>query len=121
MGWLTWNKIPTKLQEGKKPLSAKRQILFAMSVSLLNPHALLDTIGIIGTSSLHFTGHEKVVFVSACIFISGCWFFGLSVSGHFLHKLDKTGLWLRLINKLSALIVWTIALYIGWLLINQYT
>ena len=40
----------------------KRQIIFSMSVSLLNPHALLDTIGVIGTSSLQFSGHEKMVF-----------------------------------------------------------
>jgi L-lysine exporter family protein LysE/ArgO len=115
MGWVTWRSKPTKLQEGQKPISAKKQIVFAMSVSLLNPHALLDTIGVIGTSSLQFVGHEKLIFTSACIFISACWFFGLSVSGHFLHKLDKTGRWLQVINKVSAIIVWSIASYIGYL------
>lgn len=117
MGWVTWHKKPTKLQEGKKPLCAKRQMIFTASVSLLNPHALLDTIGVIGASSLQFVGKEKLIFTSACIFISACWFFGLSVAGHFMHKLDKSGRWLRAVNKLSALIVWTIAAYIGFLLI----
>ncbi len=119
MGWVTWHSKPTKLEEGKKPLSAKKQVIFAASVSLLNPHALLDSIGVIGTSSLHFVGREKWMFTSACILISASWFFGLSVAGHFLHKLDKTGRWLRLINKISAIIVWGIALYFAWLLINK--
>src|SRR3990167_7955941 len=114
MGWVTWHSKPVKLQAGEKPLSAKKQMIFAASVSLLNPHALLDTIGVIGTSSLQFMGNEKLIFTSACIIISACWFFSLSVSGHFLHRLDKTGRWLQIINKLSAIIIWTIALYIGW-------
>lgn len=118
MGWVTWHNKPTKLQEKKKPLSAKKQIIFAASVSLLNPHALLDTIGVIGTSSLQFVGNEKWIFTSACIFIYVCWFFGLSVMGHFLHRLDKTGRWLQMINKISSIIIWTIACYIGWLLIK---
>lgn len=114
MGWHTWKSKPKKLQEGHRPYSTKRQISFAISVSILNPHALIDTIGVIGTSSLHFVGYEKAMFTLGCTLISFCWFFGLSVAGHFLHKLDKSGGWLNRINKLSALIIWCVALYIGW-------
>ena len=120
MGWVAWYSKPTRLQQGENPLSAKKQMIFAASVSLLNPHALLDTIGVIGTSSLQFQGAEKLIFTSACIIISACWFFSLSVMGHFLHRLDKSGQWLQRVNKLSAIIVWTIAVYIAWLLIKQY-
>lgn len=118
MGWVTWHSKPTRLQAGEKPLSAKKQMVFAASVSLFNPHALLDTIGVIGTNSLQFAGSEKWIFTSACILMSACWFFGLSVAGHFLHQLDKTGRWLRCVNKLSAMIIWVIAGYIGWLLMR---
>ena len=113
IGWTTWHTKPNQLQGGKKLLSAKKQILFTSSVSILNPHALLDTIGVIGTSSLEFVGHEKWMFTAGCIFISALWFFGLSVSGHYLHKLDKTGRWLQGINRLSAAIIWIIACYIA--------
>ena len=112
MGWVTWHSKPAVSEEGSIPISSKRQIAFAASVSLLNPHALLDTIGVIGTSSLQFSGNAKLAFTIACILVSCFWFFGLSVSGHFLHKLDKTGLWLRLVNKLSALIIWAVAFYL---------
>lgn len=118
MSYTTWRSKPA-LQEKSKPMSAKRQMAFAVSVSLLNPHALLDTMVVIGTNSLHFVGREKIVFTAACIFVSCFWFFGLSISGHFLRKLDKTGLWLRLVNKLSALIILGVAFFIGWQLISQ--
>jgi L-lysine exporter family protein LysE/ArgO len=38
--------------------------MFAMSVSLLNPYAILVTIGVIGTSSLVYNGYEKWLFTS---------------------------------------------------------
>lgn len=119
MGFVTWFTKPRRAQEGQQPLPAKLQIMFAASVSLFNPHALIDTIGVIGTSSLQFAGYEKFMFTFACVLISTCWFFGLCVTGHFLHKLDKSGQWLERINKCSAIIVWTIAAYIGWMLVRM--
>lgn len=118
MGYVTWRTQPAALQETSQPLSAKRQIAFALSVSLLNPHALLDSIGVIGTNALNFEGEEKIAYTLACIFISCAWFFGLSMAGYFLRQIDKTGRWLARVNKLSAMIIWGVALYIGWQLIN---
>jgi len=117
MGWVTWNS-KAKLREGSTPLSPKRQIAFAVSVSLLNPHALLDTIGVIGTNALHFSGKEKWMYTFACIFVSFCWFCGLSIAGHFFHKIDKTGHKMLYVNKLSAIIIWGVALYIVWQLLQ---
>ncbi|MBM7609760.1 L-lysine exporter family protein LysE/ArgO [Lysinibacillus composti] len=60
MGWLMWKDTPeVKDQQESNPFSAKRQIIFAASVSLLNPHAIMDTIGVIGTSSLVYAGVDK--------------------------------------------------------------
>jgi len=46
--------------------------------------------------------------------ISWLWFFSLSVLGHTVHKFDKTGRWLIGLNKISALIIWGVGLFIGW-------
>ncbi|OAI48771.1 lysine transporter LysE [Gammaproteobacteria bacterium SCGC AG-212-F23] len=119
MGWVTWKSSPANLHTGELPLSGKKQMLFAASVSLLNPHALLDTIGVIGTNSLHFLGIEKIVYTLACILVSCIWFFGLSVAGHFMHRLDKSGIGLWVVNKISALIIWGVAIYIGLQLLNM--
>src|SRR5699024_10606748 len=50
MAWSLWKEKPNNL-ENYDSMSAKKQIGFALSVSLLNPHAIMDTVGVIGTSA----------------------------------------------------------------------
>ncbi len=113
MGYLTWKSQPgSHSSADKQPFSAKKQILFSASVSLLNPHAIMDTIGVIGTSSLSYSGLEKMVFTLACILVSWIWFIGLSVTGRFVGTLDATGRIQLMINKISAIIMWGTACYL---------
>lgn len=116
MGWVTWRSKPAVALAGK-PFSTKRQIGFALSVSLLNPHALLDSVAVIGTNSINFTGEAKFAFTLACVLVSWCWFFSLSVAGHYLNRFDKSGMGIKVVNKLSAFIIWGVAFYIGWQLL----
>ena len=113
MGWITWNST-SHPDHDIKPLTPKYQVGFAFSASLLNPHALLDTMGVIGTSSLNFIGDEKWAYTFACIFVSFCWFLALAISGHYLKKRDKSGLGIRCINKISAIIIWGVAGYMAY-------
>ena len=79
MGWVTWRSpedSPEKLQE-RAALSPKQQVVFSTSVSLLNPHAIMDTVGVIGASSLQYEGVEKMIFTAACILVSFLLFCGL--------------------------------------------
>ncbi len=48
-----------------KVLSMRGQIGYALSVSLLNPHAIIDTVGVIGTNSLHYGSGERWAFAAA--------------------------------------------------------
>lgn len=121
MAWYIWHTQPSQPQEGKKPFHAKQQILFSASVSLLNPHAILDTIGVIGTNSLQFYGPNKIVFTTACVITSAIWFFTLAILGHFFKKADPTGRWLRKMNQLSAIIMASIALYMSYTLIHTFS
>ena len=106
MGWSVWNTSSSSgNQEKQKLMPARKQIVFACSVSLLNPHAILDTIGVIGTNSLQYSGAEKLAFTLACIIVSWLW------------KLDTNGIWMNRINKASAVMIWLVALYIAYQLI----
>jgi L-lysine exporter family protein LysE/ArgO len=112
MGWLTWNSSANiELSEDTALWSVKRQVIFALTVSLFNPHAILDTIGVIGTSSLAYGGSEKSAFVAACIAVSWGWFIFLAAAGRTLRVLDSGGMVLRLMNKASAVIMWLSGLY----------
>jgi L-lysine exporter family protein LysE/ArgO len=113
MGWVVWNSKPVSITGENVAISPKKQILFAISVSLLNPHAILDTIGVIGTSSLYYTGSAKVVFTTACIIVSWLWFLGLAIIGRVIGGLDPNGTLLVIINKVSGIMIWGVALYIG--------
>lgn len=118
MGWSVWNTSSSSgNQEKQKLMPARKQIVFACSVSLLNPHAILDTIGVIGTNSLQYSGAEKLAFTLACIIVSWLWFIGLALLGKMLGKLDTNGIWMNRINKASAVMIWLVALYIAYQLI----
>ncbi|TCS95457.1 LysE/ArgO family amino acid transporter [Hazenella coriacea] len=117
MGWSVWTSDSKPVSGPNDQRSSKQQVAFAMSVSLLNPHAILDTIGVIGTSSLQYVGMDKVVFALACITVSWCWFIGLALAGRWLGKIDSKGNLLSWINKISALIIWGVAIYLAWNLI----
>ncbi|MGH1284961.1 LysE/ArgO family amino acid transporter [Bacillus toyonensis] len=111
MGFVIWRSKPSKDVKQEKSMPLKKQIIFAVSVSLLNPHAILDTIGVIGTNSIQYIGSEKWAFTFATIIISWIWFISLALAGKFLKRLDSTGKAIVLLNKFSALVIWGVALY----------
>lgn len=106
MSWVTWkNSASARSQQGQALWSLKRRILFALSVSLLNPHAIIDTIGVIGVSSLAYAGLDKLAFTLACILVSWLWFFGLSLAGRFTGRVDSSGRLLQGLQRVSAVII----------------
>ncbi|MBE9916109.1 LysE family transporter [Paenibacillus donghaensis] len=113
MGWSIWKSKPAKLDRREAAMSPKKQIMFALSVSLLNPHAILDTIGVIGTSSLSYSGMDKLLFTVSTIAVSWIWFFALAFAGKKVGDADTGGKILAAINKISALVIWGVAVYIA--------
>ncbi len=113
MGYVIWRSDSGKIEQGKG-LSIKKQVTYAASVSILNPHAILDTIGVIGTNSLTYVGTGKWVFTFSAIVVSWFWFFGLAVAGRIIGNLDQSGNLMKSINKVSAIIIWGVALYMGY-------
>lgn len=119
MGWTVWKSKPSKKDQNAVPLTPKKQIMFAMSVSLLNPHAIMDTIGVIGTSSLVYSGNEKIVFTVATVVVSWIWFFGVAFAGKKVGEIDSNGNLMTIINKISAIIIWAVAIYITYQLFQM--
>ncbi|MCI0764242.1 LysE/ArgO family amino acid transporter [Bacillus sp. TL12] len=111
MGWMIWKSDATKETIEAKAMAIKKQIIFAASVSLLNPHAILDTIGVIGTNSIQYVGSEKWAFTFTTITISWIWFIGLAFVGRILGKVDSSRKTITILNKISGVIIWGVALY----------
>ncbi|WHY69195.1 LysE/ArgO family amino acid transporter [Neobacillus sp. SuZ13] len=112
MGYSTWKSEPKDEKTTGDTFSPQKQIVFAASVSLLNPHAIMDTIGVIGTSSLSYSGSAKITFMVVCILVSWLWFFGLSIVGRLVGKVDSSGRFILILNKISAIIMWGTAIYL---------
>ncbi|MGN8645864.1 LysE/ArgO family amino acid transporter [Gracilibacillus sp. HCP3S3_G5_1] len=111
MGSVTWKAgVAASKDSEKASLSIRKQIVFALSVSMLNPHAMIDTIGVIGPSSLRYDGEEQFIFALTCITVSWVWFFGLGLLGRFSKELDKSGHFLTWLNKISAVFMWLAAI-----------
>ena len=118
MGWITWRSTNIQIEQTGQALSTKKQVFFATSVSLLNPHAILDTIGVIGTSSIQYLGNEKGFFALATILVSWGWFILLAALGRMVGRIDNTGKWVTRLNRISSIIIWGVAIYIGKTLLN---
>ena len=115
MGWLTWNNaLGNSWDREEKVFTIKQQILFAVTVSLLNPHAVLDTIGVIGTSSINYIGNDKVLFTMACVLISWCWFLLLAIMGWRVGRQKNFAQMFGALNKISAACMWLSAIYMGY-------
>ena len=110
MGKVIWSSPAANLEGEAMPL--KKQVVFALSVSLLNPHALLDTIGVIGTSAIKYSGQEQLLFTLACIVVSWIWFFGLAILGAMLKKVSIPTKIFVIFNKCSAIFIWGTAVYL---------
>lgn len=106
-----WNEKPNNL-ENHQSMSAKKQIGFALSVSLLNPHAIMDTVGVIGTNASVYSGIEKLLFSLSTIMVSWFWFILLAILGKMVGSIDNTGKYILILNKVSSIIVIIVSLFI---------
>lgn len=120
IGISLWRSTPSSVEVESEKFSPKKQILFAASVSLLNPHAIIDTIGVIGSNALSYTGEARFAFTLTTIIISWCWFFGLALAGRMLGKMDTSGKFIGMLNKISAFVVWGVALYMAIRLLGKF-
>ncbi|WP_042166722.1 LysE/ArgO family amino acid transporter [Paenibacillus gorillae] len=112
MGKVIWFSGAANM-DGAEAMPLKKQIVFALSVSLLNPHALLDTIGVIGTSAVKYSGQEQLGFTLACVLASWVWFFGLAAAGAALKRMRIPARIFIGLNKCSALFMWGTAVYLA--------
>lgn len=110
VGWVTWRSpasaVDPAVAGARAEWPLRRQVLFSMSVSLLNPHAILDTVGVIGTSSLAYSGAALAAYTAACVAVSWLWFLGLATAGHLAGTVNPNGAWRSWLNRISALVMW---------------
>ena len=119
ISYTNWNIASLKIKSKFRTYSAKKQIIFTVSVSIFNPHAITDTIIVIGGNSIQYSENAKLAYTLSCIITSWIWFFGLAYTGNKLSKLDKTGHYIKLLNKIAAILIFIVALYLAKQIFNE--
>lgn len=93
--------------------SSRKVVVFAtLAVTLLNPHAYIDTVVIIGSISGDYHQTDKITFLGGTLLASIVWFYTLSLAAAKMSPWLSTRKVQRSINLIVALLMWTIA----WLL-----
>ncbi|WDL99093.1 LysE/ArgO family amino acid transporter [Alicyclobacillus sp. ALC3] len=115
LGIATWRKQPQDPSTASSTAwTAKKQIGFTLSVSLLNPHALIDTLAVIGGSAVAYTHPaDRLMFGLACVSVSWFWFFTLATVGHFFAQVAVKNTSYRILDRVSAVMMWASAIYLG--------
>ena len=111
MSYSIWRSTPTEANVANA-LPITKQVVFALSVSILNPHAILDIVGVIGTSAVKYEGFELILFTTTCISVSWLWFFGLMIAGSMLKQLHNQTAVMKIFNKCSAVFIFATAIYL---------
>ena len=125
--WITWGgvvflfiygalsfKAATKehaMQEdyGVSEYSLAKALTIAASVSLLNPHAYLDTVVLLGGISSQYLGSDKIWFGFGAVSASFIWFFCLAWGARWLMPIFKNPLAWRALDGFIGVIMWSIA------------
>ncbi len=113
MGWQSWRMPVHAVQSGDAGMAywtLRRRILHTLRASLLNPHAIMDTVVVIGGgAALYPAPADKLAYALAAALVSWMWFFAISLAGRALGQIHNQARTLRWMNRLSAGIMWMVA------------
>ncbi|AIL65273.1 Arginine exporter protein ArgO [Rickettsiales bacterium Ac37b] len=93
-----------------KTTSLRKNILITLAVTLLNPNVYIDIFIIIGSLALYLSNQEKFAFFYGAITASFLWFFTLAISTNLISSYLTQPKYWRIINCLTTIIMWSIAL-----------
>ncbi|MBK1698568.1 hypothetical protein CKO21_15070 [Rhodovibrio salinarum] len=95
-------------------LSTRAIVTATLGFSILNPHAWLDTVVLLGGLAGQFPTDQRVVFTGGAILASAVWFVGLGAGAAWLSPvLARPKVW-RGIDLVIGLVLWTIAGTLLW-------
>lgn len=91
------------------PRTLKSAILTALAFSLLNPHALLDTVVLLGSISGQHPWDQRVWFLAGAVTASFAWFYALAfAAGKLAPQFRKPTTW-RVLDGIIGIVMWAIA------------
>jgi L-lysine exporter family protein LysE/ArgO len=96
------------------PMSLRDTVLAIIAFSLLNPHAFLDTVVLIGSVSAHYPSAQRIPFTVGTMLASLVWFFSLAYGAAWLAPLFRHPLAWKILDGAVGCIMWIIAGSLIW-------
>ncbi|GMA14043.1 amino acid transporter [Deinococcus metallilatus] len=113
--WYGWRSFRAARKPGTLDTAGQSQsrpravIATAAAFSFLNPHALLDTVVLIGGASAGLSGSGRRAFLAGTVLASWFWFFSLSLAGRQLAPLMRSPRAWQVLDVLVGLMMWAVA------------
>ena len=95
--------------DGMVALSLGVTVLGVLGVSLLNPHAILDTVVLIGGAGAQYPAEQRPLFALGAMAASFTWFFALAFGAARLAPLFRRPITWRVLDSLVGCLMWAIA------------
>lgn len=83
--------------------------LTTLALSLLNPHAFLDTVVLLGSLAGRYSGEARLLFAVGAIAASCVWFYGIGFGARILAPLFRRPVAWRVLDILVGCTMWGIA------------
>jgi L-lysine exporter family protein LysE/ArgO len=103
-----------KTEETQESAHLSDTVLTVLAFSLLNPHAILDTVVLIGSVGAHYAPHERFFFALGAMAASFLWFFSLAYGAGWLAPLFRRPLAWRVLDCVVGCVMWAIAGTLLW-------
>lgn len=107
---------PTELDDETGTWSKGQVLRRTMAVSLLNPHAILDTVGVLGAAITAQAAVTRLPFAAGAVVASWTWFLVLAAAAHALRRVmtKERRVWFDRISGVILLVfaVWLVVEFV---------
>lgn len=102
--------LQVEASDGKRSITRTQALLAAAGFSLLNPHAYLDTVVLIGSVGSQQADALRPIFAAGAVTASFVWFGMLGYGARMLTPIFSRPMAWRVLDGLVAAMLWSIAL-----------
>lgn len=120
MGSQSWNAAPGNADDvaaaqSKAAWPLRRRVGYSLSVSWLNPHAILDTVVVIGGGASAYANlTAKWAYAVGAVLMSWLWFVSLSWLGRLILQSRRRTRIVAAMNRGSSVLMWAVAAKYLW-------
>lgn len=98
----------------EEPARLREVVAAVLAFSLLNPHAFLDTVVLIGSVGSHYPSVGRLFFALGAMLASLTWFFSLAYGARWLAPLFRSPRAWKVLDCFVGCVMWGIAASLVW-------